>query len=284
MSLKDFIFSKVFLRSLVMAVMIAIGILIVLLIWLNFYTRHGQARPVPDFTGLSVQQASTLAKENKLRYQIIDSVYTGAVERGAVAEQNPKPGFKVKKRRNIMLTINAFKPEMVAMPNLIDLSLRQASKVLESSGLEMGQRTYKPDLSINFVIEQHHRGRNINSGDSIQKGSVIDIVIGKGLSNERTNIPQLVGLPLDPAKNRIMESSLVLGTFIYDKTIRTRADSTRAFVYKQNPEYRNGATVPIGSDIYLWLTTDSAMMAIPERAVSETDTVPSGEQVSTTAI
>jgi eukaryotic-like serine/threonine-protein kinase len=282
MSLKDFLLSKVFLRSLVLAVMIGIGILIVLLIWLNFYTRHGQARPVPDFTGLTVEQASDLAEENKLRYQIIDSVYTTAVERGAVAEQNPKPGFKVKKKRNIMLTINAFKPEMVAVPNLIDMSLRQASKVLESSGLELGQRTYKPDLSINFVIEQHYRGRRINPGDSIQKGSVIDIVVGKGLSNERTNIPQLVGMKLDPAKNRIMESSLVLGTFIYDKTIRTGADSAKAFVYKQNPEYRDGSSVPIGSDIYLWLTTDSAMIILPEPVVS--DTTASAEPATTTAI
>jgi eukaryotic-like serine/threonine-protein kinase len=284
MSLKEFIFSKVFLRSLVFAVLIAIGILIVLLIWLNFYTRHGQARPVPDFTGLTVGQASDLAKESRLRYQIIDSVYTTAVERGAVAEQNPKPGFKVKKGRNIMLTINAFKPEMVAMPNLIDLSLRQAAQVLESSGLELGQRRYKPDLSINFVIEQHYRGRRISHGDSIQKGSVIDIVVGKGLSNERTKIPQLVGMKLDPAKNRIMESSLVLGTFIYDKTIRTGADSARAFVYKQNPDFNDGASVPIGSDIYLWLTTDSSMLMVPEQAMSGNDTIPSGETVSTTAI
>jgi eukaryotic-like serine/threonine-protein kinase len=97
MSLKEFIFSKVFLRSLVFAVLIAIGILIVLLIWLNFYTRHGQARPVPDFTGLTVGQASDLAKESRLRYQIIDSVYTTAVERGAVAEQNPETRIQGKK-------------------------------------------------------------------------------------------------------------------------------------------------------------------------------------------
>jgi eukaryotic-like serine/threonine-protein kinase len=183
-----------------------------------------------------------------------------------------------------MLTINAFKPEMVAMPNLIDLSLRQAAQVLESSGLELGQRRYKPDLSINFVIEQHYRGRRISHGDSIQKGSVIDIVVGKGLSNERTKIPQLVGMKLDPAKNRIMESSLVLGTFIYDKTIRTGADSARAFVYKQNPDFNDGASVPIGSDIYLWLTTDSSMLMVPEQAMSGNDTIPSGETVSTTAI
>ena len=159
-----------------------------------------------------------------------------------------------------MLTINAFKPEMVAMPNLIDLPLRQASKVIESSGLEMGQRRFKPDLSINVVIEQLYKGRKINEGDSIQKGSVIDLVLGKGLSNERTSVPYLLGMTLDPAKNKILESSLNLGTYIYDNTIKNKDDSSKAFVFKQNPEFKDGASLPLGSDIYLWLTVDSAKM------------------------
>ena len=257
MSLKNFILGRVFLKNLGLAVSIFVGIIIILLIWMNFYTRHGQARPVPDFYGLSKIQVEELAKKNKLRFQIIDSVYTSLVPRGAVAEQNPEPGFKVKKWRNIMLTINAFKPEMVAMPDLIDLPLRQASKVLESAGLEMGQRRFKPDLSINVVIEQHHKGRIIHEGDSVQKGSVIDLVLGKGLSNLRTSVPYLMGMGLDPAKNRIIEASLNLGTYIYDKSIKSSNDSLKAFVYKQNPEYRNGASLPLGSDIYLWLTVDS---------------------------
>jgi len=36
--------------------------------------------------------------------------------------------------------------------------------------------------------------------DSLQKGSVIDLVLGKGLSNQRTSIPYLLGMKLEPAK------------------------------------------------------------------------------------
>ncbi|HEX2970248.1 MAG TPA: PASTA domain-containing protein [Bacteroidales bacterium] len=276
MSLKKFIFSKIFLKNLGLAVVIAVGSVMLLLIWLNFYTRHGQSRPVPDFYALNIEQARSLARKSKLRFQIIDSIYTSQVPRGCVAEQNPKPGFRVKKWRNVTVTINAFRPEMVAMPNLVDLSLRQASKVLESSGLQMGQRRYKPDISIDFVLEQRYNGRQIEPGDSIQKGSSIDLILGKGLSNQRTSIPDLVGLALNPAKTRIMESSLVLGTFVYDKTINSSSDSIRAFVYKQNPEYRVGATIPLGSDIYLWLTTDTARLA-SEPAAEVNDTTSSGD-------
>jgi beta-lactam-binding protein with PASTA domain len=276
MSLKNFVLSKVFVKNLGLAVAIVVGVVIVVLIWMNFYTRHGQARPVPDFYGLSMEEAQLLAKENKLRFQVLDSIYTTQVPRGSVAEQNPKPGFKVKKWRNIAVTINAFKPEMVAMPNLVDLTIRQASKVLESSGLEMGQRRFKPDLSINVVIEQTYNGKSIRGGDSIQKGSVIDLVLGKGLSNQKTMVPYLLGMGLNPARSKIMEASLNLGAFNYDNTIKNGSDSVNAFVFKQNPDYREDASLPIGSDLYLWLTIDSAKLP-PDSVIAITDTIPAVE-------
>src|SRR5450759_4988438 len=176
MSFKNFILSKVFIKNLGFAIVIVVGAVMILLIWLNLYTRHGQARPVPDFLGLTMEQTAKLAKKSKLRYQVIDSVYTTLVPRGCVAEQNPKPGFKVKKWRNIVLTINAFHPEMVAMPNLVDLPKRQAIALIGSSGLEIGLLKYRPDLSIDVVIDQLYNGKNIAEGDSLQKGSVIDLI------------------------------------------------------------------------------------------------------------
>jgi beta-lactam-binding protein with PASTA domain len=273
MSFKNFILSKLFLKNLGFAIIIAVGGVMILMIWMNFYTRHGQARPVPDFVGLTMDQTVKLAKKSKLRYQVIDSIYTTTVPRGCIAEQNPKPGFKVKKWRNIVLTINAFHPEMVAMPNLVNLPLRQATALIESSGLEVGQRKYRPDISINVVIEQQYNGRNIPEGDSIQKGSVVDLILGKGLSNERTTIPYLIGMKIEPAKNKILVSSLNLGTFVYDKTIVNRADSLNAFVYKQIPEFKNNATLQLGSMVYLWLTADPAKLKMDSTMVVS-DTIP----------
>ena len=282
MSLKNFIFSKVFFKNLGLAVAILIGGVIILLIWLNFYTRHGQARPVPDFFGLSLEQTAALAKKNKLKYQVIDSVYTNIVPRGCIAEQNPKPGFKVKKWRNVVLTINAFHPEMVAMPNLIDLPKRQAILVVESAGLEMGLLKYKPDLSIDVVIEQQLNGKKIAAGDSIQKGSVIDLVLGKGLSNQRTPVPELIGYSLESAKNRIRGSSLNLGAFIYDNTILSGEDSLNAFVYKQNPEFNEESSLQLGSAIYLWLSIDSGKLPVDSTLLILSDTIPLPEALNPT--
>jgi beta-lactam-binding protein with PASTA domain len=272
MSFKNFLLSKTFLKNLGLSVIIVVVFVMILLIWLNFYTRHGQARPVPDFLGLTMEQTAKLAKKSRLRYQIIDSIYTTAVPRGCVAEQNPKPGFKVKKWRNIVLTINAFSPEMVAVPNLINLPIRQALALIESSGLKMGESKYIPDLSINIVIEQLYNGKKISEGDSLQKGSVVDLVLGKGLSNQRTPVPLLLGMHLESAKNKILLSSLNLGTYKYDNTIVNSNDTLNAFVYKQNPEFRTDANLQLGSDIYLWLTVDPAKYKVDSTLINISDT------------
>jgi eukaryotic-like serine/threonine-protein kinase len=221
-----------------------------------------------------MQQTAKLARKSKVRYQVIDSVYTSLVPRGCVAEQNPKPGFKVKKWRNIVLTINAHNPEVVAMPNLVDLPIRQAIAVIGSAGLQLGELRYRPDLSINVVIEQLYNGRRIAGGDSLQKGSTIDLVLGKGLSNQRTAVPDLIGLTLDPAREKLLTYALNLGTFIYDNTIKTERDSVKAFVYKQNPEYRDDASLQLGSAIYLWLTVDSAKLPSDTAATVVSDSIP----------
>jgi len=279
MSLKNFILSKVFIKNLGLAVAIIVGAIMILLIWLNLYTRHGQARPVPDFFGLTMEQTEKLAKKNKLSFQVIDSVYTTLVPRGCIAEQNPKPGFKVKKWRNVILVINAFSPEMVAVPNLIDLPIRQASAVIESSGLKMGEPRYRSDLSIGIVLEQLYNGKKINPGDSLQKGSVVSFVLGKGLSNQRTPLPDLMWMNLDPARNKILISSLSLGTYVYDNTIRTAQDTLRAFVYKQNPEYNGNSTMQLGSAIYLWLTVDSTKMPVDSTLIVKPDSLPAIDTV-----
>jgi eukaryotic-like serine/threonine-protein kinase len=281
MSLKNFLVSKIFIKHLGIAATIIVGLIMILLIWLNFYTRHGQARSVPDFYGLNMEQVTKLARRSKLNVEVIDSVYTTLVQRGCVAEQNPKPGFKVKKWRHVVLILNAKNPEMVAMPNLVDLPIRQAIAIIANSGLEMGQLRYKPDLSVDVVLEQLYNGRSVAEGDSIQKGSIVDLVLGKGLSNQRTEVPDLIGLGLESARKRLLISSLNLGTFTYDKSIKTLKDSSGAFVYKQNPEFRDAASLQLGSAVYLWLTVDSAKLPVNASQAADSTAIPDTEQTGT---
>jgi len=163
---------------------------------------------------------------------------------------------------------------MVAVPSLVNLPKRQAISMIESSGLEIGTLRYIPDISIDLVIKQLYNGKEIPEGDSLQKGSVIDLVLGKGLSNQRTPVPDLIGYNLESAKNKILGSSLNLGTFIYDNTIKTGDDTLNAFVYKQNPEFNPDVSLQLGSGIYLWMTVDSAKLPADSTLLISPDTTP----------
>lgn len=273
MSLKTFLLSRDFFKNLGFAVIIAAAFILIILIWLSIFTRHGQARPVPDFYGLSIEDAQDIAKKRKVRISIIDSVYTDLVPRGAIVEQNPGAGFKVKKHRRVILTINAFNAEMVQMPNLVGLSARQAYSLIESAGLVPGNPIYRPDLTIDFVLEQLYMGQQVVPGDSLEKGSEIILVLGKGLSSRTTPVPNLIGKKLYEAKNNILGSSLTLGTFNFDQSVKTGEDSLNAFVYKQNPDFSEEATLQLGSAVLIWLTTDSTRLPVDSTLINLSDTL-----------
>jgi beta-lactam-binding protein with PASTA domain len=257
MSVKEFFKSRVFWKQLGLAMVIGVAIIIILIIWLNIYTRHGQSRPTPEIRGLTIEEARHVVNKNRMKLQIIDSLYTSLVPRGCVAEQTPLPGHRVKKGRTIKATVNAFNPEMVAVPDLVGLPRRQALSLIATSGLEVGQLNYVPDLTVDFVLRQTLHGRDVSPGDSVQKGMVIDLVLGRGLSSQRTPLPLLRGKTLEQARNEILGSSLNLGAFVFDATVVTAEDSLGALVYKQNPDYSSEASVQLGSAVYIWLTTDT---------------------------
>ena len=226
--------------------------------------------------GLSINEAKAVATKNRMRFQIIDSVYTAFVPRGCVAEQIPLPGHRVKRGRMIKVTINAFSPEMVAVPDLVGLPRRQALSLLETAGLQAGQLNYVPDLTVDFVLKQTLHGREVSPGDSVQKGMVIDLVLGRGLSSQRTPVPRLLGNTLEQARNEILGSSLNLGSYVFDATVITGMDSLNAFVYKQNPVYHRNATAQLGSAVYVWLSVDTLKMASDTTSVELNDTTAAG--------
>ncbi len=276
MSTRDFLKSHLFWKQIGLALAVGVVILIILIIWLNIYTRHGQSRPTPEVRGLSINEAKAVASKNRMRFQVIDSVYTAFVPRGCVAEQMPLPGHRVKRGRMIKVTINAFSPEMVAVPDLVGLPRRQALSLLETAGLQAGQLNYVPDLTVDFVLKQTFHGREVSPGDSVQKGMVIDLVLGRGLSSQHTPVPRLVGTTLEQARNEILGSSLNLGSYVFDATVITSKDSLNAFVYKQNPDYHRNATAQLGSAVYVWLTVDTLKMAFDTTAVQIYDTTDAG--------
>lgn len=258
----NFLISKLFWRHLALAVLIAISGLVFAFVFLRIYTRHGQALSVPDLRGLSLEETKQVLTSKNLTFQITDSVYNNIVPRGCVVDQSPSPDFKVKENRTIFLTINAFNPEMVLMPNAVGVSLRQAQAMIETAGLITGRLSYVPDIAINNVLEQKYQNVIVEPGDSVPKGSKIDLVVGRGLSDEKTAAPDLIGMYLEDAINKITSRYLNIGAVIYDGSIVDFEDSLYSFIWKQRPVYDDETLLNLGSTVDIWLTVDSTKLAV----------------------
>ncbi len=252
-----YIVQRIFLRNMALAFIFLITGTFVIMQLLKIYTRHNEALSVPELQGLTLNEARELAKRKQMRVVVFDSVFLTDFERGTVVDQHPKAGFKVKRNRKIFLTMNAMNPERIPMPDLISLTFRQAKAKLESFNLKLGEVSYEPDIGVNLVLQQKLNGREINPGDSVSKGSYIDLVLGKGLSDEQTYVPSLIGLSLEQAKIKASDRFLRIGGILPDNTVKTEEDKSVALIYKQQPMPVSGVTLPLGSSIDVWITTDS---------------------------
>ncbi len=253
-----YIKENLILRNIILAVIFCIIIVLLVFKWLRIYTRHNEAFSVPDLTGLTLEEVKNVTIQKKLKYIMFDSVYVNDFERGTVVDQHPAPGFKVKKNRKIFLTMNSVNPEKILMPDLVNLTLRQALAKLKSCGLRVGDMIYEPDLAINIVLEQKYQGRKIEEGDTIVKNSRIDLVIGKGLSDEKTVVPSVIGYTLTEAQSILSGFVLKIGKATYDSSVVNFEDSVTASIFKQIPGHNKSQLIPLGSSIDIWLTTDSS--------------------------
>lgn len=252
-----FLVSKLFLKQLLIALSIIALLLIVTFKGLKLYTYHGKYIQVPDIEGLSEAQLNDHLAPKTLRYEIIDSVYSKKHKPGVVVEYLPIAGAKVKKNRKLFIIMNAKAPEMVLMPDLSDVSIRQAKNILESTGLKTGDIIYVNSPYRNLVLNQYFDHKPIDPGARILKNSIIDLEVGKGLGNEKGIIPDLTGMRIEEAKNALSEASLNLGVIIDDVSSLEHHDS--AFVWKQRPLAEDGA-VQLGIPVDVWLTLDSALL------------------------
>ncbi len=219
---------------------------------LRVYTRHGQALSVPDFNGLKLDEVSRLADQTRLRFEVIDSTFIPGQTPGIVVAQTPSVNTKVKANRTIFLTINAVIPEKIDMPNLLNMPVRQAEAIIQTSGLRVGYIRYVPNIAKDFVLKQYYKNREIAPSAKVIKGSSIDLAVGFGSGSATVSAPNLKGLTRETAQESLSNNYLSFGAVIYDNSVETRQDTLKAVIWKQRPGY--GTSITMGESVDVWLT------------------------------
>lgn len=210
---------------------------------------------VPDVRGMSEKEAIKLLQAKDLVPVIIDSNYKKEAKPGEILNQDPICSLLVKPGRKIYLTVNQYSPPVIQMPNLVDLSLRQAQVVARSYDLNITVQ-YRPAGCKGCVVEQLYKGKPIKAGTPVVRESNIVLVVGEGNAGLMVPVPYLIGMSMEQVMLKLSEVGLNAGAEVYDETIGTARDSLRARVYKQRPSASSSVHVPAGSSVDVWLTLD----------------------------
>ncbi|MFZ4106975.1 PASTA domain-containing protein [Flavobacterium sp.] len=205
MSLRKYLSSKVFVAQVLAAVAIIAVIAFLFFHWLTFVTNHGNEITVPDLAKLNEDQVEEKLNELDLDYEIIDTVdYNPNFPKLTVVQQEPTSGSKVKGGRTIYIKLNAPTFKMVAVPDLIEKTYRQAVPNLKAVGLEKGTIRYIPYIGKDMVLEMWMNGKQIKPGTRVLKASKIDLVLGDGKvvfeEAELDSIPN-TEMPIDTIPN-----------------------------------------------------------------------------------
>lgn len=246
-----YITSKYFLKNVLLAALVVFCVVLIAFFSLNYYTRHGSGIPVPKLMGINIDRASALLDDQGFEYKI-DSVYLPDKAPGTVVQQDPDAGTNVKENRTIYLTIITRTAPNISLPDLENITFREATATISNSGLKLGDTTYRSDIARNRVMEVRFAGEIIKPGTKLPKGSKIDLVLGDGKGASEVEIPDLTNQELDAAKFVISQSGLTLGTVVYEGSI---SDSTKVIVKSQMPMKTDSISkTSIGTRINLTVT------------------------------
>ena len=147
---------------------------------LDGYTRHNEAIIVPDVKGMTPEEAHQDIQKKGLRYTVIDSIYSKDVAPGAIVEVIPAIGSKVKKDRILYLTINARTVQMAIVPDVTDLSLRQAYALLQSRGFTSIDVLYVSGSYRDLALGVQLRGKTLKPGERAPSAAKIVLKVSDG--------------------------------------------------------------------------------------------------------
>ena len=249
--------SSSWLKFLLINVSIAALIALILIggtsLWLKHKTHHGEQLPTPSIIGMSIQEAEWVLTSQELKLEVIDSTFSSAVPLGAIVEQIPTPNANIKHGRSIYVIVNSKCKRMLIVPELRDMSYRQAENTLKQLGFTLGEPQYEPSDFAHLVLDLKQDSVSIPAGTRLPEGSTITLVIGQGQGTQHVSVPDLKGMSLTDARSTLLAHRLTLGTYTYDEE-PTEENLQDYIVYSQKPNA--GSNLIEGNRVDIMLSTN----------------------------
>ncbi len=245
--IKSFLRSYPWVAHLLVMIAVSLVALFFIFLFIKIYTRQGEEYEMPVVEGKTIAEAEA-ANDLDLEFVVLDSIYQKGVPGGIIITQDPKGGIMVKSGRKVYVSVTSYSAEDVPMPELTGLSVRQAVSEIYNNGLTVGHLTFVDDPFKNNVKEQSCKGRTAYAGQKIARGSVIDLVVGRGEGECTNKVPFVIGKTADKARRDIVTASLNVGSEHFNGV----KNKEKAVVYRQEPDYTGVSQYPFGTQVELW--------------------------------
>lgn len=161
-------------------IMVCVGLI---LCWLSYlmldvWTGHGDERTVPNVIGKQLEAGKALLNNNDLKIIISDSVFDNPAAPGTIIDQNPHEGARVKNGRDIYVTIVAFSPKLIVVPNL-ETSGQQAIERFRAMGVNnLDTVMVIAEDRVGLVLGATYNGHQLHKGDKIPVNARVTLTIG----------------------------------------------------------------------------------------------------------
>ncbi|HET8864400.1 MAG TPA: PASTA domain-containing protein [Gracilimonas sp.] len=224
------------------AALVLFGALFLLLadkLIMPYYTNYNEGITVPDVTKISLEEAQTLLNGYGLQYEVTERRANSAYPSDYVIDQSPGASNIVKPNRKVYLTVNTEVKPQVEVPMLVDLNLRNAEIQLQNYGLVMGSTSYESSRFRNVVLRQ-----SVPAGITVEKGTVVDLVISDGLGERMVTVPEIIGLRLSEAQLSLRRTGLNVGEVRFRPTKDVSPNTVLDYSPKQ-AEFREGETLTL---------------------------------------
>lgn len=173
-----------------------------------YYTFWGTAGDVenPNITNMPRTEAENILKQKHLNLLVSGSRFDNTIPENTVITQEPLPGVKVKKNRDILVIISSG-PDLCEVPKLIGLTFRESKIMLANYMLELGKVEKEKDSTVepDCVLKQDPLACS-----KVKKGTKVDLVVNAGGAPD-IKVPKFIGKNIKDVRTELSNLKLRVG-------------------------------------------------------------------------
>jgi len=195
---------------------------------LTFIIKSEGTVTVPDVVGKEVVYTLKTLSDLELNTKVRKFEYNASITANHVIFQEPEAGTVIKKGRDVRLIISKG-AQTILMPNLTNLSHRQALIILETNDLDAGidSRTYHSEIEKDHIITQ-----TPYPNTAIRRNANVDLLISLGRRSQAYMMPELKMSAVSDAVIAIEQINLTLGEI----KIKVAKGAPEDVVIQQEPQ------------------------------------------------